>query len=535
MQNLVGQMLGQYKVVGFIGEGGMAAVYRARQESINRDVAIKVIKTNLHEMDDFLQRFQREAQVVASLSHAHILKVFDYGRHEDIVFLVMELLSGGSLDQLIRKEPLSLQRAATILDQITGALDYAHQKGIIHRDLKPENILLDEAGNVFLTDFGLAKLLQSDLRLTQSGAAMGTPAYMSPEQWQGRPLDARTDVYALGVVLFEMLSGALPFKGDTSLSMMYMHIHEPPPPLRTIRPEIPVTIEAVVLRALAKEADDRFPSAGQLAAEFRAAMTGQAVPARVPTSAPPPVVQQGEPIPAPVIPPPTVPPTPTQASKPAASPWRWVIFAIAILAVLGLGAGFGARILAPTATPTFTVTPSPSTTMSPTASPTVNLETPIAQTLAAQASLTAIAVSSYTKTSTSTLTPTATATVTPSATITASATASPTYTATATLTLTMTPTVTPSATPSVTLTLTVTATPTKTATATGAFLVTPPQLGITTAPGVLGTQPSLGNPPPTIAPPPTLLPPPGGGGQPPGGPPGGGAPPPGGGGPPPRP
>ncbi len=275
MANLVGQKVGQYQIVGLIGEGGMAVVYQARQESIKRDVAIKVIRPGMTNMEEFSRRFQQEAQTVAGLSHAHILKIFDYGQQDDIVYLVMELLTGGSLDQLIKKGPISLATAATLLEQISSALDYAHHKGIIHRDLKPENILLDESGNPFITDFGLAKLLNSTTKLTQSGAALGTPAYMAPEQWRAESLDARTDIYALGVVLFEMLSGTVPFKGDSALSMMYLHLHEAPRHLHEQNPSVPIPVQNVIEKALAKLPDDRYQSAGELASDFRLAASGQ--------------------------------------------------------------------------------------------------------------------------------------------------------------------------------------------------------------------------------------------------------------------
>jgi serine/threonine protein kinase len=415
MQNLIGQTLGQYKIIGLVGEGGMAAVYRSRQESMNRDVAIKAIKTNLIDMEDFHQRFEREAQMVASLSHAHILKVFDYGRYQDIVYLVMELLTGGSLDSLIKKGPMPVAQTWKILDQIGGALDYAHQKGIIHRDLKPENVLLDEAGNAFLTDFGLAKLLNSDLRLTQSGAAIGTPAYMSPEQWRGLPLDARTDVYSLGVLLYEMLTGTLPFKGDSALSMMYLHMHEAPPPLQTLRPELPPAVQAVIAKALAKQPEDRYQSAGQLVADFRAAA------ARRPSRQMSVVKQEQTPA--------------NEASKePAkekakATSWFWALLAVGIIAavVLAVAALSRDRVPVPTVAQ-LAAAESPtvnqqSNQQSPTAQPataeataTENVQTQVAQVLAERDTKTAIAVSSFTATPTSTRTPTPTVTPMPTAT-----------------------------------------------------------------------------------------------------------------------
>ncbi len=275
MADLLGQHLGPYELTALLGEGGMAAVYRAYQASMKRAVAVKVIKPGLVQMGDFVKRFEREAQTVASLSHPHILKVFDYGQHEDMVYLVMELQVGGSLAEQIRKGPLPLQTAAQILDQLAAALDYAHEHGIIHRDLKPQNVLLDEKGNAILTDFGLAKIINDVAVLTQSGLAMGTPAYMSPEQWQGRPLDARTDLYSLGIMLFEMLSGKLPFQADTPPTLMYMHLNEAPPPIRELRPDIPAGLEAVVDKALAKDPGQRFSSAGELASAFRAAIAAE--------------------------------------------------------------------------------------------------------------------------------------------------------------------------------------------------------------------------------------------------------------------
>src|SRR5258708_16823768 len=241
MSDLIGQQLGQYEVVARIGAGGMATVYRARQAKIGREVAIKVIKSDLADSADFARRFEREARTVAGLSHPHILKLFDYGEQEGMVYLVMELLNGGSLaDKIHREGALPLDVIGHLLDQLGSALDYAHQHGVIHRDLKPQNVLLDQNGNAFLTDFGIAKMIGDATALTQTGAALGTPSYMAPEQWLGQPIDSRADIYSLGVMLFEMLTGPTPFISETPFGFMHQHVYSPLPPLSTLRHRLPI-------------------------------------------------------------------------------------------------------------------------------------------------------------------------------------------------------------------------------------------------------------------------------------------------------
>ncbi|MBA3871856.1 MAG: serine/threonine protein kinase [Anaerolineae bacterium] len=274
MDALIGKRLGQYEILSKLGSGGMAHVYRARQTSVDRDVAVKVIRTDLTEDAAFTERFAREARTIASLSHLHILKVFDYGQQEGIAYLVMELLEGGSLSTLIQKNgALALPTAARILKQIAGALDYAHDKGIIHRDLKADNVLLDTAENAYLTDFGIARLLNDTSKMTQTGTIMGTPAYMAPELWTGAAADKRADIYALGVILYEMINGNTPFSGDTPFVIMYQHLNEVPP-VDKLGEGLPEAVEEVILKAMAKKPEDRYSSGGELANAFDAAIGG---------------------------------------------------------------------------------------------------------------------------------------------------------------------------------------------------------------------------------------------------------------------
>jgi len=271
MADLSGQTLGNYTLGERIGRGGMADVYRARQESMDRDVAVKVMAESLAANPEFLARFEREARVIARLQHPHILPVIDFGRSGDYVYLVMRLIGGGSLAERLESGPFTLRQVDRLLSQIASALHYAHQRGVIHRDLKPNNILLDEEENAYLTDFGIAKMLAATSgahSLTATGRVMGTPAYMAPEQWRSEPVDARTDIYALGVILFEMLMGNLPFQAETPFAMMYKHFDTPPPLPRIINPDLPDQVEVILTRALAKHPGQRYPSAEALAEHF---------------------------------------------------------------------------------------------------------------------------------------------------------------------------------------------------------------------------------------------------------------------------
>jgi serine/threonine-protein kinase len=274
MQDLSGTTIGQYELHSLLGKGGMATVYRAYQPSMERPVAIKVLSPDLASDVEFIARFEREARIIAGLQHPHILPVFDFGRAGPYIYLVMRLIEGGTLGDELRGRPLPLPRVSQITAQIADALDYAHRHGIVHRDLKPTNVLLDGRDRVFLTDFGIAKLVSGATftGLTAPNAVMGTPTYMAPEQWRSEPVDARTDIYALGVMLYQMLAGPVPFAAETPHGLMYQHLDQQPTPIRQINPGLPLAVEPVIRRALAKDRRSRYASAGDLARDLDRAL-----------------------------------------------------------------------------------------------------------------------------------------------------------------------------------------------------------------------------------------------------------------------
>ncbi|MBZ0298169.1 MAG: protein kinase [Anaerolineae bacterium] len=274
---LIGQQLGDYRIEARIGRGGMAKIYRAYQPSVQRYVAVKLISTELAEDQDFQifrERFAREAKVIASLEHTHILPIYDYGIVEDTAYLVMRLLDGGSLSDQIADGPMALERVGDIFSQIARGLAYAHSKGIIHRDLKPANILFASTGDAYLTDFGLAKWVEGSPVLTQSGKIVGTPAYMSPEQLRGETIDQRADVYSMSVILYQMVTGELPFDSDSGdvISIIYQHLEKDPPPPHQLNPQVPPAVEAVILRGLQKNPNQRYSSILQMADELDRAL-----------------------------------------------------------------------------------------------------------------------------------------------------------------------------------------------------------------------------------------------------------------------
>ena len=268
--DLIGRVIGQYQIIEAIGRGGMASVFKARQPALERFVAIKVLMPQ-QATAEFNERFEREAKAVAQLNHPNILPVIDFGQDGDISYIVMKYVSSGTLTDRL-KRPIDLKTTAHLTTQIAAALDHAHRRNIIHRDVKPANVLLDEGEWVQLTDFGLAKILGGDQSLTGSGLSMGTPAYLSPEQGQGQPLDHHTDLYSLGVMLYEMTTGRLPFTAETPMGVIIKHIFDAPPSPRSINPALPESIETVILRALAKSPEQRFHSAADLAEAFQQAI-----------------------------------------------------------------------------------------------------------------------------------------------------------------------------------------------------------------------------------------------------------------------
>jgi serine/threonine protein kinase len=264
MADLVGHQLGQYLVTAHLGKGGMSTVYEATQASMKRTVAIKILPGALMHQDNFLQRFYREVEVIASLQHPHIVPVYDFGEYNGMPYIVMANIKGGTLGDLINDGPMNPGDVTRIVQQMADALDYAHSKGIIHRDFKPSNVLLDEQRNSYLADFGLAKLGESPSQITGTGI-LGTPTYMSPEQAQSSALTSASDVYALGVTIFQMLTGRVPFDAPTPLGVIMAHVTQPVPTINILRPELPGETQAVIERSMAKEVEARFSSPGALA------------------------------------------------------------------------------------------------------------------------------------------------------------------------------------------------------------------------------------------------------------------------------
>ena len=255
-----GSELGRYQILERIGVGGMASVYRAHDPTLNRDVAIKVLPSYEAEDPTFVERFSREAQAVARLNNPNITQIHDFGEDKGFSYIVMELVVGGTLQDRL-DGPMDLADILDIVGPLASALDYAHGQGIVHRDIKPTNILLAPDGTPKLSDFGISRLLEGSATLTRADSVMGTPQYMSPEQALGKPADQRSDLYALGIIVYEMLLGQVPFRGETPSATLMAHIHQPVPPPSSLDPSLDPRVEAALLKALAKAPEDRHDSA----------------------------------------------------------------------------------------------------------------------------------------------------------------------------------------------------------------------------------------------------------------------------------
>ncbi|MFQ5932858.1 MAG: serine/threonine protein kinase, partial [Nitrospiraceae bacterium] len=278
MEDLTGKQLGRYRVISPIGEGGMATVYKAYQPGMDRHVALKILPQQYARDAEFTGRFEQEAKVIAKLQHPHVLPVHDYGEADSYTYIVMPLVETGTLGDLLRsKTPLSLPRIRIIVTQVGDALDYAHSQGLIHRDVKPSNILIDNRGNCLLTDFGIAKMVEGTKHFTQTGGIVGTPHYMSPEQGSGGGMTHRSDVYSLGVVLYEMATGRVPFDAETPMAVVIKHMTDPLPPPSRVNPGVSPALESVILKAMAKPPDDRFESASAMVRALRLAIPEAAV------------------------------------------------------------------------------------------------------------------------------------------------------------------------------------------------------------------------------------------------------------------
>ncbi len=259
----------RYELNEVVGSGGMSSVYRAHDRVLERTVALKVLHERLVPQTDVVERFSREAKLVAGLSHHNIVAVIDRGEYGGTPFIVLEYVAGENLKQLVgRQGPLSVERALELTIEIAEGLAFAHQKGFVHRDVKPQNVLLNGKGEAKVTDFGIARPLEAQEGETQTGTVLGTCDYISPEQAQGRRVDERTDIYSLGIVLYELLTGHVPFTGENFVAVAMQHINAPPPPVTLERPEVPSRVEAAIEKALAKDPADRFETMAAFAAEL---------------------------------------------------------------------------------------------------------------------------------------------------------------------------------------------------------------------------------------------------------------------------
>ena len=341
---LIGKVFGNSKIVAPLGQGGMASVYRAHQEAIDRTVALKVMPAEwLHE-PNFLQRFNNEARALAKLQHPNILPLYDFGQANGMPYIIMPLMSGGTLADRIKRGPLPPLEVARIIAPIADALDYAHKQGLLHRDIKPNNILFDARDTPVLADFGIAKQMEGGAGLTGT-AIIGTPDYMSPEQARGEQLDRQSDIYSLAVVVYHALTGKPLFQATTPMSVLFKHVTEQPRPLREMHPGLPPALEAVVMKSLAKNPADRHPTAVEFAHALAHAAAGPTKPLPAPVPTAPLVDRRTAPMPA-------VQPQPKKSNV---GLWIGIVVGaivtvgICLFVIVGLGGlgilGFGSAVL----------------------------------------------------------------------------------------------------------------------------------------------------------------------------------------------
>ncbi len=385
------EKIGRYVVEGEIGRGGMATVFKAFDPRFDRIVAIKILPREFLHDPEFRARFEREAKTIATLEHSAIVPVYDYGEQDGQLYLVMRYMPGGSLADRLQDGPISVDQAAEVIKRMGAALDSAHKKGIIHRDLKPGNILLDQHGDAYLADFGIAHLASAQTALTASGRLVGTPTYMSPEQVYGdKALDGRSDIYALGVILFQMLTGEVPFRADTPAKVMMKHVMDPVPNILDEKPELPIACENVIRTAMAKERDERFSTVTDMATALTAVSRNLTRPewpvldTAVSRNPEPTIPATPEPPAASIAPTIELPQSTTPELKPQTVPvWAWVLSGLFIIIIIG-AVGYGILALTgnnplasddPTATPVLEAT---AEEVVPTATPMVIAEAPTA-------------------------------------------------------------------------------------------------------------------------------------------------------------
>ena len=340
----IGENIGPYRIIEQLGQGGMATVYKAYHAALDRYVALKVLHPAFHEDQTFTARFQREARVVARLEHPNIVPIYDYSEHEARPYLVMKFIEGDTLKARLNQGPLSAAEIEEVVNSVGSALAYAHKQGILHRDIKPSNVLIATDGEMYLADFGLARIAQAGESTLSSDSIMGTPQYISPEQAMGKKdLDEGTDLYSFGVMLYEMVVGQVPFSADTPFSIIHDHIYTPLPLPMDINPKVPEPVQRVLLKALAKDRKDRYASVDEMIKAFKVAWKEAGVPMQgTAITMRPAALRPAQTVAKPKAAAAAARPAPAQAPAKKRSPWTWV--AVGVVACLCLGvAGVAVR------------------------------------------------------------------------------------------------------------------------------------------------------------------------------------------------